>query len=1106
MARRASASTVKVWEEVVVIPTYPTPPPDLNPMFLEKRVYQGSSGKVYPNPFTDRVSSEKVDRKYRAVSLENDYLKIMILPEIGGRIHRGLDKTNQYDFFYYQHVIKPALVGLLGPWISGGVEFNWPQHHRPSTFMPADYSIEKHADGSATVWLSEHEPMNRMKGMVGIRLYPDKALVEACVQIYNRTPFRQTFLWWANAGIPVHDQYQAFFPPDVTYVADHAKRAVTDFPIAHDFYYGVDYSRGGDLRWYRNIPVPMSYMVTDSKYDFFGGYDHRKQAGFVHVANRHIAPGKKLWSWGNGEFGIAWDRELTDSDGPYIELMAGAYTDNQPDFSWLHPFETRTFRQCWYPIQQIGVAKNANRQAAISLEIESQIATFGISANEQHRNAKLILQAGNKVLFKKTVSLAPGLPVVENVELPKGVGEPDLLLFAWTSDGRELIQYRGETVQKISPEPAKEPLLPEKIATTDELYVVGLHLEQYRHATRRPEPYWEEALRRDPGDARNNNALGLLQLRRGSFDKAEGYFRRAIKRLTAKNPNPYDGEPYYNLGQTLKFQGRFAEAYAAFAKAAWNAPWQSASHYALAEIETSRGSHDLALEHLEKSLDSNRRNSKARNLKAAILRQLGRTDESLEIALEAAALDRLDFWARYEIILARRANKDGSAKNLLGELTALMQGQVQTSLDIAFDYAGAGLYADAIEFLKRVSGKSTYPMLFYALGFFHQQKLDLKRALELYGHAAQAPSDYCFPSQLEEMIILQTALRAKPKDAMACYYLGNLLYDKKRYEEAIKNWEKSIKLNPNFSIAWRNLGIAYYNVSHDPEKATTCYRRAFEANPNDARLLYEMDQLAKRLGKPPKQRLSRLEKHPALVEQRDDLTIELVTLYNQTGKSKKALAILQARRFHPWEGGEGMVSSQYIRAHLILGREALQRGRAEEALTHFVAAQHYPANLGEGKHLLTPENNVIHFVGLAHKALGATKEASQAFEQAAKVGPTLSPMTFYRALALKELGQKEHSVRLLLELLEAAALQANMEVKVDYFATSLPNFLLFEDDLQKRNEIDSDFLVGLAHLGLGNLEQAEKYFQAVLKLDVNHLEAQEQMRWLHLGTSFIQIP
>ena len=212
-------------------------------MFLETRVYQGSSGRVYPLPFIDRIAEDPVIRSWKAIHIENRYLRLMILPEIGGRIHVGLDKTNGYDFFYRQNVIKPALVGLAGPWISGGVEFNWPQHHRPATFMPVETEIERHSDGSVTVWCSDHDPMQRMKGMHGVCLHPDRAMVEVKVRLYNRTSFTQTFLWWANMATRVHEEYQSFFPPDARFVADHAKRSITSFPCSDRPYYGVDYPK-----------------------------------------------------------------------------------------------------------------------------------------------------------------------------------------------------------------------------------------------------------------------------------------------------------------------------------------------------------------------------------------------------------------------------------------------------------------------------------------------------------------------------------------------------------------------------------------------------------------------------------------------------------------------------------------------------------------------------------------------------------------------------------------------------------------------------------------------------------------------------------------------
>jgi len=1065
-------------------------------MFLDKRVYQGSSGKVYPNPFTDHISDTKFDKPYRAIFLENEFIRIMILPEIGGRIHIGLDKTNNYDFFYRQNVIKPALVGLLGPWISGGVEFNWPQHHRPSTFMPVDHQIEKHEDGSCTVWLSEHEPMNRMKGMVGITVRPGKSIIEAKAQLYNRTPFVQTFLWWANVAVQVHEEYQAFFPPDVAYVADHAKRAVSSFPVARNFYYGVDYTPGVDITWYKNIPVPTSYMILDSKYDFFGGYDHRRRAGLVHVADRHISPGKKLWTWGNAEFGYMWDRELTDSDGPYVELMAGVFTDNQPDFSWLQPYETRTFKQYWYPIQEIGPAKNANRLAAVNLEMQGRKLKVGVLTTEAVKQLRVIVTAGERVVLEETRDIQPSQPFIETVELSADCAAPAVLLRVLSSDGKEMIRFRPEEKRGAPlPEPATEPPPPAEIATVEELYLTGLHLEQYRHATRFPEAYWEEGLRRDRHDVRCNNAMGLLCLRRGKFQDAEQYFRRAIARLTLRNPNPRDGEPFYNLGLALKYQESAEAAYAAFYKSVWNQEWQSAGCYALATIDSERGDFERALEHLNNSLSVNRSHLKARNLKSAILRHTGRSKEALDLVRDTMAFDPLDLWSRNELIANSTPPHSSDSDDALFRSLLL---ETHICLDIAFDYADAGLWREAIDLLQRhlavfSKQQEPYPMVLYSLGYFYDKSGERDKAREYCKQAAQASADYCFPARIEEMLVLQSAIRTNPSDSKAPYYLGNLLYDKWQREEAIRLWECSCQIDPQFSIPWRNLGIAWFNVRKNPGRALECYEKAFRAEPSDARLLYELDQLCKRMGTPPERRLSKLEEHRDLVDQRDDLVVELVTLCNQTRKTAQALQILSSRRFHPWEGGEGLVSGQYVAAHLLMGRELLEAREPSEALAHFQAARVYPKNLGEGKHLLTLETHLDYFAGIALNSLGHAQEAQQWWKKAIEAQTGFKDMAYYRALALRSLDRESEAVSLLEELLDFASRQLDAEVRIDYFATSLPNFLLFDDDLQKRNRTECLFLRGLAKLGLRRIEESAADFREALTLDANHMWAQAEL-------------
>jgi tetratricopeptide (TPR) repeat protein len=1101
-APASQSGTVKAWCQPVVIPTYHPLRPDKNPMFLEKRVYQGSSGRVYPLPFTDRISGEAREHSWQALHIENEFVRIMVLPEIGGRIHVGLDKTNGYDFLYRHNVIKPALVGLAGPWISGGVEFNWPQHHRPATFMPVDFRIEAHPDGSQTIWSGDHDPMNRLKGMHGVCLHPGKSYIELKVRLYNRTPFVQTFLWWANVGVHAHELYQSFFPRDVHFVADHAKRAVSRFPLCDGLYYGVDY--GGrakhgvpeeerprkfvppgnyapnDLTWYANIPVPTSYMAIGSAEDFCGGYDHKRRAGLVHIADHHISPGKKLWTWGNHEFGYAWDRNLSDEDGPYIELMAGVFTDNQPDFSFLAPGETKAFRQFWYPIREIGPVVKANKDAALSLTIGDGRVRVAICTTQSFPNAQVSLGACGSELATWTRHLAPGSPFLECVVLQSHFKESDLTIVVQTSDGGDLLRYGAAPVAKCEPpEPAVEPLPPGEILSTDELYLTGLHLEQYHHATRHPETYWREALCRDPGDSRCNNAMGLWHLRRGEFDQAEQHFRQAIARLTKRNPNPADGEPHYNLGLTLRWLGRDAEACDALAKAAWNCGWQSPSYLALAEIDALHGQWKAANQHLAFCLQTNQQHLAARNLAVMVLRKLGEQEEADRLLHETLCFDPMDCWARY-------LSQDTLPSNN------------QMLLDLAIDHARAGFFAEAIEILGHANRKAedgSVPMLLYAMGYFHERRGDRAAAKASYNRASAATPDYCFPNRLEEMRFLQAALKANPEDTRAAYYLGNLFYDRRRHHEAIALWEQAAKFPPALSIVWRNLGIAYFNVLGDAGQARAAFDRALLAAPADARVLYERDQLWKRIGVLPLARLAELEKFPELVSLRDDLSIELAALYNQTRQHEKALALIQSRRFQPWEGGEGLALGQHVRTHLALGRRALARGDFEGAKKVFKAALGCPENLGEARHLLVNQSDIFYWLGVAFDTCHDLYSARQWWERAARrkgdfqemsVRP-FSELTYYSALALGRLGRSKQAEELLRLMLEYAERLMRQEAKIDYFATSLPAMLLFEDDLQKRNRAAGTFLEAQAWLGLGDRGKSQLLLKRLLDLDPGHV-------------------
>jgi tetratricopeptide (TPR) repeat protein len=230
------------------------------------------------------------------------------------------------------------------------------------------------------------------------------------------------------------------------------------------------------------------------------------------------------------------------------------------------------------------------------------------------------------------------------------------------------------------------------------------------------------------------------------------------------------------------------------------------------------------------------------------------------------------------------------------------------------------------------------------------------------------------------------------------------------------------------------------------------------------------------------------------VQQRDDLSVELCALYNQTGAHEQALALVSSRQFQPWEGGEGGALGQWVRAHLMLGRQALATGDAANARDHFVAALTAPENLGEAKHLLANQSDIHFWLGWAQAERGDPKAARQHWRTAATFKGdfqamrvrTFSEMTYYSAQAWEKLGQTTKARTLLRALADYAQNLKKTPAKIDYFATSLPAMLLFDDDLQFRQETTALFLQAQAWLGLGLRAKAQSILALVLKRDPNH--------------------
>lgn len=1029
--------------EKINIPTYTAGKPEKAPLFIEKRAYQGSTGKIYPLPVTEKIHDEKEDREYTAVILENDYIYVMILPELGGRIQRAYDKTNGYDFVYYNEVIKPALVGLAGPWISGGIEFNWPQHHRPTTFSPVNYSIKENSDGSVTAYLGETDRMYGTKCTMAVTVYPDKAYIEIKGRLCNPTDYAQTFLWWANPAVAVNDSTFSVFPPDVNAVFDHGKRDVSTFPIATGTYYKADYSAGVDISRYKNIKVPTSYMAAHSDYDFIGNFDEGKDAGLIHIADHHISPGKKQWTWGCGDFGKMWDKNLTDENGPYIELMTGVFADNQPDFTWLKPYEEKTFTQYFMPYKSVGRVLNATKDIVIGVSGKE----IKIYASSVFENASVKILSDGREIYKKSVTLSPEKCFCDSVE-----NLSDFHIFVSDRTGKLLCDYkqykpRNEPV----PEPAKGIGKPEEIKTNEELYLIAQHLEQYRHATYSPVPYYLEGLKRDSRDMRINNAYGLFLLKNGNIKESVGYFKNATERQTMLTPNPYSGECYYNLATAYRLLGETEKAYDAYFKASWSNETKGASFYHLACLCSQKGEYQKAYDFVNSALVLNAHNMKARVLKCELMALLG--IDNREFICESLGIDPLN-----------------PALNLMcGNIFE----KENEYLDTALDYIDYGFYKKAVDIFEMCNCGTLGE---YYKGYACFKSGDIPSAKECYLKAEKLSSDYVFPNKVEEMLILENAISLLGEAPMASYYLGNLFYDKKEYEKAIACWEKCAEAKPDFALAPRNLSIAYFNKRKDIEKAKSAIEKAFSLSKNDSRMLLEQDQLYARAGVSDIGRLETLENNRALLDGRDVLFLAYITLLNKNGEHEKALKLIENHIFHPWEGGEGKVSGEYKTALFALAQKEMENKNYEAAVALCEKTLTYPDNLGEGKLPNVPDNRAYYLIGLCRKLSGDKEGAKEYFAKAALGSCIPEPVRYYndqpsdyiyyQGLAYFELGETALAKKSFNQLIAFGKRHIFDKVEYDYFAVSMPELEVYEDDIQKRNDDYCKMLISLGEKGL----------------------------------------
>ncbi|MFO7937853.1 MAG: DUF5107 domain-containing protein [Kiritimatiellia bacterium] len=1134
----SSRADVTVKKTTITLPTYLPGGYDKTPVFYTGRVYQGAQGRVYPYPMQDVLYDLKKDETYKYLTLENKWLQMGLLPEHGGHLLNFTDKQTGFETFYRQHVIKPALIGMLGAWISGGVEWNFPHHHRATSAMPIDWKLESNKDGSKTIWIGETELRRRLKWTIGLSLLPDRAVLRAENKFMNRGPYIESMLYWANVSVHCDENYQVLFPPSCHLGFDHHKNFWTSYPIGpkrvdHTWIpsqrskYAEDVDGNIDLSWWKNFTAESrSIFAMDPENAWIAGYDHHKNAGTAHVSNRHITVGKKFFLWGNFPEAQVWDSVLTDKDGPYLELMVGCWSDNQPDYSWIAPYETRTVKQYWFPVKGIGGVKNVTIDGAVNLERQEkkdEVLLGFHSTRVLKRCTVELLENGNPVFTEKKVAIDPDSPWCKTLKIPADIRDQALTGRLLDKDGKVILAYTPVPEDPHDPLPSKvaNPKPPTDYTSVEELYLTGLRLDQFHNGLIDPVPYYEQALKLDPAYSAANIALGIRLAKNGEYAKAEKYLRVAVARVTRNYTRAKDAEPEYMLALVLEEQARLtsdpAEAAAKlkdaedmFWRVTWRATHSRSAYVELARIACLKSDWNEALVRVDDALDRNAKSAKLHVLKAYILRKLGHLHHASNSLRTAMACDALDSWG-----VAEKAFLKNGGRNAVVNAGRNRGLKAQQLLETVCDYWGIGAWDEVAELCRQadaiaakekpyatkgavqlkdtVAACASYksPLFAYFGGYAAAMKGDTDGAKKLYAAAAGQSTDYCFPNRHEEYAMLKHAAMLSPELANTWYYLGNVEWNWNLKDAAIASWKKAVKLNPKHALALRNIGFglahpgSYFTNTGLPSgipsrEAYDYYKRALAADPGNFRALEEMDKLAERLGVGTAERLDAMKTYRTTAEKYDACMLRMAYLFNEAGNYDESLKILTTRRFHVWEGGEGLLSP-FVDALLLRGLNNMAAKDFGAAKKDFETALTYPDNLQAGR----PgdagmEPKVRYYLAQCRRQQGDKAGYKAELENALKGWVKPGEMNYYRFRALTELGKTGEVAAQLEELRKAIATLEEPQPKVidAYAKFGGENTPVERSAYRKAKAL---YLRGLLALAEGRETKAKSAFAAATK-------------------------
>jgi len=960
----AAVAQVHVWQGTLTLPTYEEGAPDLNPPFDQ----YANSRFNYPYTLRDNLTDRRTDHAWRAVFLENEYLKCSVLPDLGGHVYTCTDKISGQPMFYANPSIKKAAISYRGAWAAFGIEFNFPVSHNWVSLSPVDFAFGTRDDGSASVTVSNVDRVYGMQWSVELVLRPHSTVLEERVTLNNRSDVRHRFYWWNNAGVQVWDDSRIQYP--MRFAASHGFREVTTWPVEAD---------GTDLSIIKNqTKGPVSSFVHGSREPFMGVWNPHTSTGTAHYADYAQLPAKKIWSWGTDPDGLDWRKTLSDNDSAYVEIQAGLFR-NQETYAFLEPRQTIRFSEFWMPVRDLGGISRANLTGVIRLSRKQSALLAGLNVNQAVPGATLRIALGDKTIFQEKADLVPQHTWTHEV---KDVDPQRKYTFELRdANGAVLLgQTEGEydwtpiEEVRVGPQPAYQIPEPER-RTEDDWRQLGDEEELEGNLLGALQTY-QRGLGKFPESFALSKAAGRLCASLLRFQEAKQNLDAVHARDTS------DSEISYYLGIAYEGIGEDREARESFEAAARMPQFRAAAGMRLAELSAREGNLRLAESYLQLAMDAAPDDLRSAEELVAVLSAEGQKEKSQKLAQEWLARFPQSYFLLEEMGKPDLRHLGGDADRVL---------------NVASEYMHLGMHSQALAVLSReypaaIADESEpgqlpsdkHPLVAYYRGFC-QKKLGHSGAGD-FSAAARLSTDYVFPSRAEDLQVLRAALNSNAQDASAHYLLGTLYFSKGLTDQALAEWDQARELNPQIRVLHASLGRALLHGRNDPEQALIVFQEGLHNDPQNLALYTGIDQALSILQHPPEERAAALERYPDLAKMPTALVYELILNLTEAGEFEKAAALFHNRFFQREEGGTN-VRQVWLEVQIQHALAIAQQGQCSEAIKVVDDLAQPEPDLAFTRDGLEPFLESARFrylVGNVYKRCNMSDKARSSFKRAAE--------------------------------------------------------------------------------------------------------------------------